>query len=174
MHVNNTAFPESHSGGGNRDQKNERVNLVMTGDQTEGRFAVVETVVKRTEEPPLHSHTREDELIHVVQGNVIFHLDGNRLECPAGNSVFLPKGSEHTYCIESEEARLLTLLVPAGLEGFYRELDVSVDAEHFIERLITVSARYGVKIMGPGPLEDPAHRREPTCPGEGTDPVVQM
>lgn len=105
MHVKNATFPAPYPDAGNRDQKDERVNLVMTGDQTQGRFAVVETVVKPAEEPPLHSHTREDEFIYVIEGNVIFHLDGNRLECPTGHSVFLAKGSEHTYCIESEEAR---------------------------------------------------------------------
>jgi quercetin dioxygenase-like cupin family protein len=123
----------------------------VTGEQTQGRFALVEIVVRRTEEPPLHSHTQEDELVYVVEGEITFHLDGKLRGCAAGAFVFLPKGSEHTYCIESEDARLLVLLMPAGLEGYYRELDVPVDTEQDVERLITVSARYGVNITGPNP-----------------------
>ena len=134
----------------------EAVSLLVTGDQTQGQFALVETVVRRTEEPPLHSHTRENEFVYVIQGDVTFYLDGNRLQCPAGDCVFLPKGSEHTYCIESDVARMLVLLMPAGLEGYYQEMNNPVDAEQSIERLITVSARYGMEIMGPGPAADTA------------------
>lgn len=146
-------FGDAHRAPRNWDERGGLVSLLVTGQQTQGRFALVETVVRRAEDPPLHSHTHEDELVYVVQGEVDFYLDGKRLECAAGDCVFLPKGSEHTYCIKSEEARLLVLLMPAGLEGYYQELDKPIDAEQSVERLITVSARYGVEIMGPGPLE---------------------
>lgn len=128
-------------------------NLLVTGDQTQGRFALVETVARHTDETPLHSHSQEDELIYVLNGDVTFYVDGIRLERPAGSCVLLPKGSEHSYSIESEEARLLVLLMPAGLEGYYQEVDEFAGADQDIDRLITVSARYGVYITGPGPPE---------------------
>jgi quercetin dioxygenase-like cupin family protein len=133
-----------------RDERDEQVTVLVTGEQTQGRFALVETVVSRTQELPLHSHTQEDEFIYVVDGEVTIHIDGGRLECAAGDHAFLPKGSEHTYCIRSPYARLLVLLMPAGLEGYYQELGRPVDANQYVEWLITVSARYGVSIKGPG------------------------
>lgn len=145
----------------------EPVSLLVTGEQTQGQFAIVETVVRRTEEPPLHSHTRENELVYVVQGEVMFYLDGNGMECATGDHVFLPKGSEHTYSIESEEARMLVLLMPAGLEGYYQEMNRPVDAKQSIERLITLSARYGVEIMGPGPPDDAARSGDMDFHGDG-------
>jgi len=129
----------------------EPPNLLMVGDQTRGRFALVETIAWNTDETPLHSHSQEDEIVYVVQGDVTFYVDGDRLERTAGSCMLLPKGSEHTYSVESEEARLLVLLMPAGLEGYYQELNEFVGAEQDIDRLITVSARYGVNITGPGP-----------------------
>ena len=134
--------------------RREPATLLVAGDQTQGRFALVETIAWHTDEPPMHSHSQEDEIVYVVRGDVTFYVDGDRLERPAGSCVFLPKGSEHTYSIESEEARLLVLLLPAGLEGYYQELDELVGAEQDIDRLITVSARYGVNITGRGPPED--------------------
>jgi quercetin dioxygenase-like cupin family protein len=151
----------------------EPVSLLVTGDQTQGQFALVETVVRRTEEPPLHSHTRENEFVYVVQGEVKFYLDGNGMTCAAGDHVFLPKGSEHTYSIESEEARMLVLLMPAGLEGYYQEMNKAVDVEQSIERLITVSARYGMEIMGPGPAEDTARSGDLAYQGGGETPAHQ-
>ena len=138
------------------------VGLLMTGEQTQGRFALVETVVRRTQEPPLHSHTREDELVYVLSGEVTFYVDGNRLERSAGSCVLLSKGHEHTYCVESGEARLLVLLMPAGLEGYYREVGEYSDAELYIEQLIAVSARYGVEITGPGPQQGRVSGLDPT------------
>ncbi|CAA9566108.1 MAG: hypothetical protein AVDCRST_MAG70-2052 [uncultured Thermomicrobiales bacterium] len=135
--------------------KEDSVRLLVTGEETQGRFAVIETRERRGQEPPLHAHGREDELVHVLEGEVTFHKDGQRLACPAGTSVLLPAGSEHTYRVESQEARLLVVLAPPGLEGLYSELrgdGESPDAE----RLITASARYGVEIMGPAPTDDRA------------------
>ncbi len=141
------------TGGGTDNRRGELVRTLVKGEQTQGRFSLVEMLVRHAEEPPLHSHTREDEFVYVLQGEVTFYKGGNRLECGAGDCVFLPKGCEHTYCVESDQARLLVLFMPAGLEGYYQELGECSDADQYIERLIAISARYGVQITGPGPRD---------------------
>ena len=133
------------------------VNLLVTGEETAGRFAVVETRERRGAEPPRHVHTREDELVYVLEGEVTFYAGGERIACPAGACLLLPRGCEHTFVVESGEARLLVLLLPAGLEGYYRELsrpgeqggEPAQDGRLDVERLVTVAARYGVEITGP-------------------------
>lgn len=152
----------------------ELVRLLVAGEQTQGRFALVETIVRCTEEPPLHSHTHEDEIVYVLQGEVTFYLEGARLERGAGECIFLPRGSEHTYCIESGEARMLVLLTPAGLEGYYQEMNRPIDAEQYIERMITAAAKYGLEIMGPGPLESPASDHDSTYQSGGAAPENQQ
>ena len=57
--------------GGPRDDSaglGNPVSLLVTAEETQGRFALVETVVSRGEQPPMHSHTREDELVYVLPG----------------------------------------------------------------------------------------------------------
>ena len=134
--------------------------VVVSGDETGGRFALVETLTRRGAEPPLHLHSREDELVYVLAGRVTFCQGDQDLRCGPGDGVLLLRGCEHTYRVESGEARLLVLLVPAGLEGLYRELGVptdgcqgpgAVDGRQDFERLVTVAARYGVAITGPPP-----------------------
>ncbi len=129
----------------------ELVNVLITGEQTQERLALVEMVVRPTEEPPLHAHTLEDEVIYVLRGEITVQLDGHNHRCTAGDCVLLPKGSEHTYSVESEEATLLLLLMPAGLESYYQEIGGPAETERHIEQLIAASARYGVEIVGPGP-----------------------
>ena len=129
--------------------------LLVRGEDTGGRFALVESVESRGCEPPFHLHNREDELVYVLEGRVSFHLEGERLDCPAGTCVLLPKGREHTYVVESGQARLLVMLLPAGLEDYYQELgswDGSAQGGPLdLEWLVTVAARYGVEITGPPP-----------------------
>ncbi len=129
----------------------ERVTVLVPGEQTDGRFALIEMTVGPSSALPLHAHTREDEVIYVLSGEITVHIDGARHACPAGSCVLLPRECEHTYSVQSDEATLLVLLLPAGLEGHYQKLDRSLRTERDIERLIAASARYGVEIVGPCP-----------------------
>lgn len=124
--------------------------ILMGGTQTGGRFALIQMVVRREHEPPSHLHMREDEVIYVVDGTIVVSVDGARREYRPGDAVYLPRGVEHAYCLRSEEARLLVLALPAGIEGFYREREASRDDDRHVERLITLAARYGIEITGPG------------------------
>ncbi len=121
--------------------------VLVPGDLTEGRFAIVETRARRGSEPPRHVHSREDELIYVLEGRVTFDRDGERLDGPAGTWVFLPRGCEHTYAVESAAVRLLVILSPAGLETCRCEPEADQPG---VERLVAIAARYGVAITSPG------------------------
>jgi quercetin dioxygenase-like cupin family protein len=127
--------------------------VLVAGEHTDGRFAVVETRERHGAGPPKHVHSREDELICVLDGHVTFDRDGERLDGPAGTWLFLPRGIEHAFSVESPEARLLVVLSPAGLEGYLRELSQTGEAVaelQLIERLVATVARYGIAITGPG------------------------
>jgi hypothetical protein len=65
--------------------------------------------------------------------------------------LYLPRGSQHRFSVESAEARLLVMLAPAGIEGWLRDLRLpDTPAEpNTIERLVSTAARYGVAITGP-------------------------
>ncbi len=132
------------------DRENGPARILMGGSQTGGRFALIQMVVRREHEPPSHLHMREDEVIYVVDGTIVVSMDGARREYRSGDAVYLPRGVEHAYCLRSEEARLLVLALPAGIEGFYREMETSLDDDRHVERLIALAARYGIEITGPG------------------------
>jgi hypothetical protein len=110
-------------------------------------------VEQKGTEAPCSIHTREDLAVYVVEGLVRFCVDGEWLSRPAGTCVYLPRGCEHTYAVESERARLLSILIPAGFEGYYREMDdrdgATWPATPDFERLVTVAAHYGVAIAVP-------------------------
>ena len=89
-------------------------------DTTGGSFTLLE------EPPPLldtstHVHSREDEMYYVLEGEHVFVCGGQELEVGPGGVVFLPRGVPHAHRRRVKGAgRLLCILTPAGLEGFFR------------------------------------------------------
>jgi quercetin dioxygenase-like cupin family protein len=87
---------------------------------TDGQVAVLDITAVRGEEPPPHTHSREDEGFLVVEGSATFWCDGEELPAPAGTFVWLPRGKEHGFAIHSDTARFLVVLTPAGNEAAFR------------------------------------------------------
>lgn len=137
------------------------VTILAAPEVTDGRIVLIELRGRHGSGPPLHRHSREDELIYVLDGRVTFHVAGERIEGAAGTWVFLSRGSAHGYTIESWTARLLVVLVPGerGIEECIRALShLAIDparedaaSGRDIERLVATAARYGVEITGPRP-----------------------
>ena len=125
-----------------------RAAILVGGEETGGRFALVETVEERCAEPPRHLHHWEDETLYVLEGALDVWVAGGWVEVPAGAAVFLARGVEHAFRVETARARVLVFLTPAGFEGFYREMDA---AGSEVERLVATAARYGCEITGPAP-----------------------
>jgi quercetin dioxygenase-like cupin family protein len=126
------------------------VRPLLGGRDTKGRLALIHSVERRGCEPPRHRHRNEDELVYVLEGELTFYVGEDPYVVATGNCLLLPKGQVHGYRVESQEATLLTTLMPAGLECFYAELGETASGLDF-ERLLTVAARYGIEITGPSP-----------------------
>ena len=48
--------------------------LKLAGEQSSGDWAVVEWRVRAGDEPPFHTHTREDETLYVVEGTITAYV----------------------------------------------------------------------------------------------------
>ena len=132
------------------DRAARRVMTLVRGEATGGRLAVVELHEVQGHEPPRHLHANEDEIVYVLAGALTVCVGEDVHRATAGACLFLPRGTEHGYAVESGSARLLVVLLPAGFERFFEEADAA-PSEAGVERLIAVAARYGVAITGPAP-----------------------
>jgi quercetin dioxygenase-like cupin family protein len=97
------------------------LTFLATSEQTGGRFALLEGVVRGGEEIPAHKHTREDEAFYVLDGDVSGEVGGKPFRAAQGDFVFLPRKVPHTWRVESERARLLVFITPAGFEASFLE-----------------------------------------------------
>jgi quercetin dioxygenase-like cupin family protein len=90
--------------------------LKIAGEQTGGEWAVVEWHLRPGDEPPIHTHTREDETVYVLAGSITATVGDQEIDVEAGSYAALPKDLPHGLTVRSDEARLLVGLQPAGAE----------------------------------------------------------
>lgn len=94
------------------------IEIKVESSQSGGEYGVVLWTVRRGEEPPMHTHSREDELVYVVKGQLIAQVGDDRVEVGPGAYAALPRGVPHTIEVVGDEATLLASYVPGGLERF--------------------------------------------------------
>jgi quercetin dioxygenase-like cupin family protein len=138
--------------------------FLATGNETAGKYALIDATVPPGGGPPMHVHSREEEGFYVLEGAITFRVkeeDGSvkAMVATPGMSVHLAPGSKHAFRNESEvPARMLILLAPAGLEEMFLEVGVELtDADSTarppthaeIERLLAIAPKYGVEILPP-------------------------
>lgn len=90
--------------------------------QTPGGIAVHEWELgpHRIGAPP-HRHEHEDEIFHILQGEVTVMQDDDVITAGPGSYVVLPRGHFHTFWNASDEqARMLVILSPGNLETYFK------------------------------------------------------
>jgi quercetin dioxygenase-like cupin family protein len=101
---------------------NEVIIKVSSRD-TGGAFTVFEGQTRPQGGPPLHRHRDQDEYWYILEGEYRFEVDGQVIEARAGDTVFAPRGSRHTFQnIGTTRGRTLTTVVPGGVDLFFEEL----------------------------------------------------
>lgn len=134
--------------------------FLATGADTNGRYAVWEALVPPGGGPPPHVHSREDEGFYVLEGEITFTVNGERVVATAGTFANMPVGTPHSFKNESTKpAKMLISVAPAGLERMFFEVGVPLaegtttaapPTKDEIEKLLAVAPDYGIEIRLPG------------------------
>ena len=118
MSVKQPVLTQPHGGETITMSGGSSIELKVESSQSGGDYGVVLWTVRAGEEPPLHTHSREDELVYVVQGQL--SRAGRRYPRRGGTVAYaaLPRGAPHTIEVVGDQATLLVSFVPGGLERF--------------------------------------------------------
>ncbi|WP_448702094.1 quercetin 2,3-dioxygenase [Mucilaginibacter sp. AW1-3] len=133
------------------------LTFIATGKDTGGKYALIETIMRKGLEPPGHTHTREDESFYVLEGEMLFTVGGKEKLLKAGDHIYLPKGIPHGFKIQTDTAKYLLQVAPAGLEEMF--IEVSRPAEKhelppppagppspgFIKLMGELTVKYGIQ-----------------------------
>jgi quercetin dioxygenase-like cupin family protein len=102
--------------------------IVISGEQTNGHYAVIEMTVPPKGGPPPHAHPDTQEMFYVLEGEVEFKTEAGKQIVTKDGFVNIPLGGAiHCFKNNTEHfARLLCTVVPAGLDNLFREIGVPV------------------------------------------------
>jgi mannose-6-phosphate isomerase-like protein (cupin superfamily) len=134
----------------------ELMRFVVTGRETGGAYTLTESVVPPGGGSPIHIHYREDEAFWVLEGDLEVVVGGQVVNVPAGGFVHLPRDVPHRFSNAGTiPVRFLTLLLPAGLEGFFETVGVPhvdghtppLEDEAHIASIQATAPEYGVELL---------------------------
>lgn len=92
---------------------------------TGGSLTLIES--RLSSAPPRHVHAHEDECFYVLDGSLTAYCGDEVLAAGPGSFVFLPRGVPHHFTIDSGVATVLLIVVPDGIEAYFREIAAAPD-----------------------------------------------
>jgi quercetin dioxygenase-like cupin family protein len=124
------------------------------------RLSVLEHAARRGDSPPLHVHVHEDEVFHILEGDFRFRIGTGERTGTAGDTVLAPKGVPHSYRVESNGGRWLTVTRHEQFEDFVRAMARKADARELppagsppsqdaVAALAAMAKKFGIEIVGP-------------------------
>ncbi|HEX8465089.1 MAG TPA: cupin domain-containing protein [Abditibacterium sp.] len=129
----------------------DRIRILVSSAESEGRFCVIEAETPSFMGPPPHLHERDDETFFILAGRYEFTLGDARVQAEAGDVIFAPRGVPHTFRVVSAQAgRLLVFATPGGFDVFFRECARLFESGHATpESIGQIAASHGVKFLLP-------------------------
>ena len=87
--------------------------FLATGEDSHGRYALIEALVGPGGGPPPHVHSREEEGFYILEGEITFTVNGERVVATAGMFANMPVGTPHSFKNESNKpAKMLVSVAP--------------------------------------------------------------
>jgi quercetin dioxygenase-like cupin family protein len=130
--------------------------IVATKEDTGGTYSFIECKIFPGAGPVPHIQTHEHEGFYLVEGQLTFTVDKERIEAKAGTFINVPPNVLHTFKNETDQiAKLITILSPPGMEQLFVEMGMDVSetnvkpppySKEQIERIPSLVAKYGMEI----------------------------
>lgn len=95
-------------------------NVVLSADTTSGQFTMIDQTMPAGTGAPPHIHERYDEGFFIIDGAIEYTVgdgDDQRTElAESGASVWIPRGTRHTFEIKTDPTRALNFYTPGGFD----------------------------------------------------------
>jgi quercetin dioxygenase-like cupin family protein len=136
------------------------ITFKVTSEQSGGVLCMFEHTASQGKVTPLHLHPDDDETVYILEGELLFLIDGVEHRAGPGAVVCIPRGTPHAFLVTSEVERSLWIVTPGqAMEAFYRQAgDAAPDrtlpsVEIDIPRIQSAGERTGaMKMLGAPPF----------------------
>jgi quercetin dioxygenase-like cupin family protein len=134
--------------------------ITITGDETDGRFCVIDMYIPQSGGPPPHRHDFEETFV-LLEGEMEATFRGSKSIVRAGDTLNIPSNAPHQFHNASTRpARMLCICSPAGQEKFFMEVGVAVatrttpppklderEQAAFIEKAKALAPKYRTELL---------------------------
>lgn len=96
-----------------------RMRVLAAGAATGRAFTLTEFSGKEGRWTVPHLHREMEESFFVLDGEFRFRVGDEDIDAVAGDYVLVPRGTSHVLSAGTGGGRLLTLMVPGGLEDMF-------------------------------------------------------
>jgi mannose-6-phosphate isomerase-like protein (cupin superfamily) len=102
--------------------------ILVSGDQTDGRYCLIDMLVPDGSGPPPHRHDFE-EMFSLLEGELEFTFRGKSQTVKAPTTVNIPANAPHVFKNTSgKTVHMLCMCAPAGQEEFFMSVGVPVSS----------------------------------------------
>ncbi|GAA1559103.1 nitroreductase/quinone reductase family protein [Brevibacterium picturae] len=99
----------------------DNYTMVLNGEDTAGRFALIDMLVPAGGGPPPHRHDFE-EMFYILEGQIDITFRGETTIVNAGEVVNIPARAPHFFHnFTDADARMLCLVSPPGLDEYFSQ-----------------------------------------------------
>ncbi len=134
--------------------------ITVSGNDTAGRFCVIDMHIPPGGGPPPHRHDFEETFI-LLEGEIVATFRGKKSLIKAGDTVSIPSNAPHQFHNESATpVRMLCICSPAGQEDFFQQVGVPVatrttappkldkeQQEIFMEKAKALAPKYRTELL---------------------------
>ncbi|MFX0579015.1 cupin domain-containing protein [Nocardia nepalensis] len=136
-----------------------RYTVKVSGADSDGQVTVMEMAMPAGFGPPPHTHPG-GESVYVLDGTARFNIGDEVVEAGPGSFLHIPAGTVENF-EPTSDLRLLVAYTPGGIDKFFLELGDRAEgpglpptpqgppSEEFMNRMVTVAARYGMDMKLP-------------------------
>jgi mannose-6-phosphate isomerase-like protein (cupin superfamily) len=134
--------------------------ITLTGEQTNGRFCLIDMHIPPGGGPPPHRHDFEETFI-LLEGEMQATFRGHKSTVRAGDTINIPANAPHQFHNASTRpVRMLCICSPAGQEKFFLEVGVPVATRTtpppkldekaqaaFIQKVVAIAPKYHTELL---------------------------
>ena len=137
-------------------------SILVSGDQTAGRYCLIDMIVPDGAGPPPHRHDFE-EMFTVLEGEIELTFRGEAMVLLAGSTVNIPANAPHRFRNASgRTAHLICMCAPAGQEEFFLKVGDRLESrasppprldrdqqEDRLRRAMALAPKYHTELLPP-------------------------
>jgi mannose-6-phosphate isomerase-like protein (cupin superfamily) len=135
------------------------IRILLSSAQTGGQFSMIEGIVPPGGDGGLHVHHREDESMHLLDGELEVTIGEQVFMLAAGESYFAPRGiPQRLRNIGIAPARALVVTTPGGFDQFIARAGTAISENapppvavpptpEQIKQLLALAETFGIEII---------------------------